>query len=403
MLKFDYTAKDPQTGKRVHASVQAESEKAAAKLLIDQGMIPISIIEQSAKGGWLGQLANRITTRDRVIFTRQLSTLINSGLPLTQSLHTVLDQTENKRLKAVVQDILTTVEAGNSLADAFGKHPTIFNQVYVSLIAAGEASGTLDKALNRIATQQEKDAEMVSKIRGAMVYPVIVLVVILAVLAFMLFTVVPQVEKLYADLQQELPLVTAILVATANFVIAYWWALLIVLVAAIYFLKRYFDTENGTRVKDALKLNVPLFGDLFRKLYMARFMRTGQTLMSTGVPMLDTLHITERAVNNTLVADAISRAAEKVKGGKALSDSLENEEYILSLVPQMLRIGEQSGQIDEMMGKTASVYEEELDNTIKSISTSIEPILMVILAIIAGTMVAAILLPIYQLVETIRV
>lgn len=403
MLKFDYEAKDPQTGKRIKATVQAESERAAAKVLMEQGFIPINITEQSQGRGLISRLTNRITTKDRVVFTRQLSTLINSGLPLTQSLHTVVDQTQNKRLQSIAQDILTSVEAGNSLADAFGKHPEVFNQVYLSLIAAGETSGTLDKAMERIATQQEKDAEMISKIRGAMVYPLIVLVVIVGVLAFMLFTVVPQVEQLYEDLRQELPFITAVMVAVANFVINFWWVILIIVIAAVYFAKRYLDTEDGQKVKDNLKLNVPIFGELFRKLYMARFMRTGQTLLTTGVPMLDTLRICSQAVNNAVVGQVILRAADKVKGGKALSDSLKNEDYILSLVPQMLRIGEQSGQIDEMMGKTATVYESELDNTIKSISTAIEPVLMVILAIVAGTMVAAILLPIYGLVGDIRV
>ncbi len=403
MLKFDYEAKDPQTGKRIKATVQAESERAAAKVLMEQGFIPINITEQSQGRGLISRLTNRITTKDKVVFTRQLSTLINSGLPLTQSLHTVVDQTQNKRLQSIAQDILTSVEAGNSLADAFGKHPEVFNQVYLSLIAAGETSGTLDKAMERIATQQEKDAEMISKIRGAMVYPLIVLVVIVGVLAFMLFTVVPQVEQLYEDLRQELPFITAVMVAVANFVINFWWVILIIVIAAVYFAKRYLDTEDGQKVKDNLKLNVPIFGELFRKLYMARFMRTGQTLLATGVPMLDTLRICSQAVNNAVVGQVILRAADKVKGGKALSDSLKNEDYILSLVPQMLRIGEQSGQIDEMMGKTATIYESELDNTIKSISTAIEPVLMVILAIVAGTMVAAILLPIYGLVGDIRV
>jgi type II secretory pathway component PulF len=403
MLKFDYEAKDPKTGKHVKAVVQAESERAAAKLLMEQDLIPVNIVEQSKNGSVFQRLSNRISTKDRVVFTRQLSTLISAGLPLTQSLHTVIDQTENKKLKSIAQEVLTTVESGSSLADAFAKHPEVFDRVFIALVTAGEASGTLDKALERIALQQEKDAEMISKIRGALVYPIIVLVVIFAVLAFMLFTVVPQVEKLYHDLRQELPFITAILVGTANFLINYWWAVLLVLVAAVFFTKRYFDTEGGQKTKDLVKLNMPIFGELFRKLYMARFMRTGQTLMSTGVPMLDTLRICAQAVNNTIVARSISRAAEKVKGGRSLGDSLEREDYILTLVPQMLKIGEQSGQIDSMMGKTAAVYENELDNTIKSISTAIEPVLMVVLAIVAGFIVAAILLPIYQLVETVRV
>lgn len=400
MLNYQYTARDNSTNKVVKSTVKAESEKAAAKLLMAQGMIPLKITEQGEAKGPIEKLLNRITTRDKVVFTRQLSTLINAGLPLAQSLRTVQEQTENKRLKQIVQDIITSVEGGKSLSESFGKHPKVFNDVFIALISAGEASGTLDKALERIANQQEKDAEIASKVRGAMVYPVIVLVVIILVIVFMLTTVVPQIERLYVDMRKELPFLTAMMVGAANLLVKFWWVLLILLVAAIYFAKRFIETDSGRSFIDKLKLNIPLFGVMFRKLYMARFTRTGQTLMMTGVPMLETLNITARAVNNVHVSAAVRRAAEKVKGGKPLSQALKNEEYVLSLVPQMISIGEQSGSIDGMMGKAATFYENELDNTIKSISTAIEPILMVFLAAVAGIMVAAILLPIYTLVSS---
>jgi type IV pilus assembly protein PilC len=231
----------------------------------------------------------------------------------------------------------------------------------------------------------------------------IVLVVIFGVMAFMLFTVVPQVEKLYHDLKKELPFLTQVMVSLADFFSKFWWLAIIVLGISVYFFIQYLKTEGGIKFKDTLKLNVPLFGPMFRKLYMARLTRTGQTLLSTGVAMLDMLRITSESVNNSIVAKSIDRAAEKVKGGKALSSSLQTEDYILPLVPQMIKIGEQSGKIDEMMGKTAQVYEDELDEEIKTISTAIEPILMVFLAIVAGGMVAAILLPIYSLVNGINV
>ncbi len=399
MLTFNYEAKDPATGKRLKSTIQAESESAAAKLLSKQGYVPTKVTIQG-EGGLFGFLKNRITTKDKVVFSRQLSTLIGAGLPLTQSLQTTVEQTENKRLVEVVQEVLTSVEGGNTLADSFAKHPEVFDGVFISLVEAGESSGTLDKALIRLANQQEKDAEMMSKIRGAMIYPAIVLAVIFLVLGFMLFTVVPQIERLYEDLRQNLPWVTQIMVATANFVINFWWLILILLGIGGYFLHQYLKTEEGIKTKDILKLNLPVFGNLFRKLYMARFARTGQTLLATGVPVLDTLKIASRAVNNVIVSKSIDHAATKVKGGKGLADSLKNEDYILPLVPQMVGIGEKSGKVDEMMGKIATVYENELDDAIKAISTAIEPMLMVVLALVAGTMVAAILLPIYNLVNT---
>jgi len=403
MKKFNYQAKDNTSNKVVKATVQADSENAAAKLLIAQGFTPLDIQEVDENGNFIGRLTNRITPKDKIVFTRQLATLIGAGLPLSQSLHTVLEQTENKRLQGVIEDIVASVEGGKSLSESFSKHAEVFDKVFLALIAAGEVSGTLDESLIRIAAQQEKDAATMSKIKGALTYPLIVLVVIFGVMAFMLFTVVPQVEKLYHDLKKQLPFITQAMVTVADFVVHFWWLIVILGGVGTYFFVQYLKTENGIKFKDTFKLNVPLFGSMFRKLYMARLTRTGQTLLSTGVAMLDMLRITSESVNNSIISRSIDRAAEKVKGGKALSSSLQPEDYILPLVPQMIKIGEQSGKIDEMMGKTAQVYEDELDEEIKAISTAIEPVLMVILAIVAGGMVAAILLPIYSLVNGINV
>lgn len=402
MRRFNYEAKDLSSDKVVKSVVQAESENAAAKLLIAQGFAPSKITEISNDDSFIAKLSGRITTKDRVVFTRQLSTLIGAGLPLSQSLHTVRDQTQNKKLQAIVDEIISSVEGGRSLTDSFGQHKQVFDSTFLALVSAGEASGTLDESLQRIATQQEKDSAMIRKIRGAMTYPVIVLGVIIAVVIFMLLSVVPQVKKLYADLHQSLPFITQIFVGAADIITQFWWLLLGLIVIGAYFAFQYIQTEAGIAFKDTLKLNIPIFSPMFRKLYMARFTRTGQTLLRTGVPMLDTLRIASEAVNNSIIAKEIMNAAEKVKGGKALSTALKSEEYITSFVPQMISIGEQSGKIDEMLGKAAQIYEEELDEAIQTISTAIEPILMVVLAIVAGGLVGAILFPIYSLVNSIN-
>ena len=403
MKKYDYEARDSASNKIVKSVVQADSENAAAKLLTSQGFVPLKIELQDDKTSFFAKFSGRITTKDKVVFTRQLATLIGAGLPLAQSLRTVQEQTTNKRMQEIVQEIISDVEGGKSLSDSFAKHPEAFNKVYVALISAGETSGTMDDSLKRLAAQQEKDAAMMSKIRGAMMYPSIVLVVIVLVIGFMLFTVVPQVEGLYRDLNKELPLVTLVMIKTANFFSSLWWLVILAMIIGGYFLAQYLKTEQGIRTKDIFKLNVPLFKGMFRKMYMARFARTGQVLLRTGVPMLDMLRITADAVNNVIISESILRASDKVKGGKALSASLSNEDYFLAMVPQMIKIGEQSGKIDEMMGKTAQVYEDELDEEIHALSTAIEPVLMVFLAIVAGTMVAAILLPIYSLVGNINI
>ena len=403
MKKYNYEARDSASNKIVKSVVQADSENAAAKLLTAQGFVPLKIELQDDKTNFFAKFSGRITTKDKVVFTRQLATLIGAGLPLAQSLRTVQEQTTNKRMQEIVQEIISDVEGGKSLSDSFAKHPEAFNKVYVALVSAGETSGTMDDSLKRLAAQQEKDAAMMSKIRGAMMYPSIVLVVIILVIGFMLFTVVPQVEGLYRDLNKGLPFVTLMMIKTANFFSSLWWLVILAMIIGGYFLAQYLKTEQGIRTKDIFKLNVPLFKGMFRKMYMARFARTGQVLLRTGVPMLDMLRITADAVNNVIISESILRASDKVKGGKALSASLSNEDYFLAMVPQMIKIGEQSGKIDEMMGKTAQVYEDELDEEIHALSTAIEPVLMVFLAIVAGTMVSAILLPIYSLVGNINI
>lgn len=402
MKKFTYKARDKASEKIVESIVQADSEAAAAKVLLEQGFVPLDIKEEDDGTSFISKLKNRITVKDKIVFTRQLATLIGAGLPLSQSLRTVVDQTSNKRLQGIVQEIIADVEGGKQLSVAFGKHPEVFDKIFLALVTAGEASGTLDEALKRVAAQQEKDAAMMSKIKGALTYPIIVLVVILGVMIFMLLTVIPQVAKLYSDMKQPLPLLTQIMINISSFMVSYWWVVLLLAFAGVYFLRQWAKTEQGIKALDTFKLNVPMFKGMFRKLYMARFARTGQTLLSTGVAMLDMLRISGEGANNTVIQARIDHAAEKVRGGKALSVSLETENYILPMVPQMIKIGEQSGKIDEMMGKTAQVYEDELDEEIKAISTAIEPILMVFMAVMAGGMVGAILFPIYYLVGTIH-
>lgn len=400
MLTFKYEARDPKTGKKVSSEIQADSEQTAARLIKEQGLNPISLTAQSGSGGVLGGFRNRIKSKDKVLFSRQLSTLINAGLPLVQSLRNVSSQTQNKALQAIIGRIIVDVEAGSAFSAALAKYPKAFNEVFVNLVAAGEASGTLDKALERIADQQEKDAEIISKIRGAMIYPVIVIVVMLAVVGFMIITVMPQVEQIYSDLPgANLPLITRVLLMVSRFSVKYWWLVLIMLGLTAFFTTRWARTLGGKQVIDKAKMRMPLFGPLFMKVYMARFSRTGTTLVASGVPLIQMLEIVARAINNVHVERSIRKAIEKVKGGKSLADSLQGDPNFLTLVPDMIHIGEESGSLEDMLEKTATYYEKEVDNQVKTISTIIEPILMVLLGIVAFAIVAAVLLPVYGLVN----
>lgn len=401
MLTFKYQARDPATGKKVSAEVQSANIQSATSLVKQQGLILIDINPVDASsGGLLSRITNRITTKDKVLFSRQLSTLINAGLPLVQSLRNVSSQTQNKALQSIIGKIITDVEAGNSFSQALSKYPKVFNEVFVNLVAAGEASGTLDTALERIANQQEKDAEIVSKIRGAMIYPIIVIVVMIAVVGFMIITVMPQVEKIYADLPgAHLPFITIVLLAVSRFSTKYWWVVLIVTGLLVFFTTRWARTMGGKEVIDKVKMKSPVFGPLFMKVYMARFSRTGTTLVASGVPLIQMLEIVARAVDNVHVERSIKNAIGKVKGGKSLSNSLQGDPNFLTLVPDMIHIGEESGSLEDMLAKTADYYEKEVDNQIKTISTIIEPILMVLLGIVAFAIVAAVLLPVYGLVN----
>jgi|AntRauTorckE6833_2_1112554.scaffolds.fasta_scaffold00335_8 type IV pilus assembly protein PilC len=399
MLVFKYTARDSASGQKVSAEVQADSEMAAAKLIRQQGLAPLSIEAKEGNYKGLGRFTQRIKVKDKVIFSRQLSTLISAGLPLLQSLQNVGNQTQNKQLKLVISQVSSDIEGGLSFSKALTRHRDVFDQVYVNLVAAGEVSGSLDHSLERLAEQQEKDADIVSKVKGALVYPLIVMLVMIGVVTFMIVAVLPQVETLYDGLSGagELPLFTRALLALSNIITSYWPFILIGIGVLAFATSRWAKTLGGRVYIDMIKMKAPLVGPLFMKLYMARFARTATTMVSSGVQLIKTLEVVAGAINNVHIEKSIREAIEKVKGGKSLSDSISGDPNFLALVPDMLRIGEDSGQLETMLEKTASYYEKEVDNQIKTVSTIIEPIMMVLLGVMALIIVAAILLPIYGL------
>jgi len=401
MKRFEYKARDSKTGKMVKGAIQAESERTAGKLLIEQGFTPEKITEED-DGGIFARFQNKIRNKDKNVFTRQFATLIGAGLPLSNSLRVVAEQTENKPMRKLIEALLADVEAGKTLTQTCQKYPDVFNNLYIALLRAGEASGTLDLSLTRLADQNEKDEKMMSDIRGALTYPAIILFVILAVLVFMVVVVVPQVEGLYNDLGKELPWATAFLVGISNFLVEQWYVVLIITAVAIWFLIQFARTDVGQRWLAIFKLNVPLFKGLFLRLYNTRFAKTCQNLLSTGVSIQDSLRISGESIGNIMVQEQIEIVMEKVKQGKPLSESMKERSYILPLIPQMTSIGEQSGKIDEMLGKAALVYENELDEQIRTISKLIEPILMVVMALLVGFIVIAVLMPIYAIVSDVQ-
>ncbi|MEI7683128.1 MAG: type II secretion system F family protein [Candidatus Saccharibacteria bacterium] len=406
MLTYEYTARDPASGEKIKSTVEADSEQSAVALLQKQGLVPIEMKASSGSGGsnFISKYTHRIKSKDKVLFARQLSTLINAGLPLVKSLHNVVSQTQNKNFQIVINQVISSVESGTNFSAALGKFPDVFDAVFVNLVAAGEVSGTLDASLARLADQSEKDADIISKVRGAMIYPILVLVVMVGVIIFMVVKVVPSVQVVYDSIPgAQLPLVTKILVDVANFTTKFWWIEVIIIGVIVFFTTRWARTLGGKRIIDKLKMRTPPLGQLFMKLYMARFSRIGATLIASGVPLIQMLEITGKAVNNVHIYESVMRATEKVKGGKSLSEALKGDPNFLPLVGDMLHIGEESGSMEEMLGKAADYYEKEVDNQIRSISSIIEPALMIIMGVVALVVVAAVLLPIYSLAGKINV
>lgn len=396
---YSYKARDTSTGKIVRGTIQGNTEAAAGRALMAQGLVPLGDLKVAGEGP-LSNMGTRVSSKDLVVFTRQLATMLNAGLPLAQSLAMAGEQSNSKSLKTIIGDVVASVNGGASLSDSLKRYPKAFNNVYVAIVQAGETSGTMDKSLERLADQQEHDADQRSKILGAMIYPAIVLVVIIAVVVFMLVTLIPEVVNMYNDLGKTLPVSTMILMNIVNFFGKWWYIILATLAVVIFFSHRWHETPEGKKSSDTFKLNIPGFGQLFRKLYMARFSRTAEVLLQSGVSMIETLKISAAAVNNSAVEEEILQAVGKVKNGKPLSDALSNQDYILPFVPQMIRIGETSGSIDVMLAKVADYYDKEVDNAIAAINTLIEPVLMVLMAFMIGFIVLAVLLPIYGLTDT---
>lgn len=402
MATFIYRARNTKTNKIERDIIKADSESAAAHLLISQGLVPQEIKQSDEESGGkgFGGFFNHISPKERVVFTRQLATMLNAGLPLAQSLSTIQEQTGNKALRLVIADLVNSINGGSSLSAAMSNHPKVFNTIYIALVRSGEASGSLDSSLLRLANQQEHDSDQLSKIRSAMIYPAIVLAVIIGVVIFMLVALIPQVSSMYEQMGRQLPTSTSVLLSITSFVTNFWYIVVAIVAGIVYLVAAWLHSKAGRHAWDTAKLNMPMFSSLMRRMYMARFSRTSQVLLESGVAMIETLKISADAVNNVVIRDELLRVAAEVGNGKALSDSLKASKYILEFVPQMVKIGESSGGIDAMLGKVADYYDKEVDTTIAGISTMIEPILMICMAVMIGFIVLAVLLPIYGLSST---
>jgi type IV pilus assembly protein PilC len=375
----------------------ANSKEEVSALLRKQNILPINVSakpkEMKLKFG-----ASKVTDKDIVILTRQLATMIDAGLPLVQCLDILGSQTENQSLAKTVNQVRSDVESGSTFADALKKHPKVFDNLYVNMVAAGEAGGILDTILQRLAVYMEKFAKIKKQIKSAMIYPAVILFVAVAVVALLLVVVVPMLAAMFAEAGQLLPLPTRIVITISNFLKG--WGGLIILVSiigSIVGLIQWRKTENGLRITDAIALKVPVMGDLIRKVSVAKFTRTLGTLLTSGVPILEGLMIVARTAGNKVVEEAIISTRQSVSEGKTLAEPLTKFAVFPPMVTQMIAVGEATGALDNMLTKIADFYDDEVDGAVATLTSMLEPMLMIFLGTTVGFVIVAMYMPIFQM------
>lgn len=388
------------SGASANGEIAAGSQADVVAALRQKKIIPTSIKVKEEKKK-LTLFGGRVSRRALAVFTRQFSTMLNAGLPLLTCLEILGKQTESPALRKVLLEVRGDVEGGLSLADALRRQPKVFDNLYVNMVESGETGGALDVILMRLATYLEKSAALMRKIRGAMIYPIIISLVAVGAIAIMLLFVLPIFARMFEGVGAELPPMTQLVMAISAF--AQIWAIpgTIIFIALFTILRRWHKTESGAKAMDPLFLKVPVFGDLTRKQSIARFSRTLSTLLSSGVPIIDALEITARSAGNWVVEDAILRARTSIKGGENIADPLTKTAVFPPMVTQMIAIGEASGGLDEMLSKVADFYDAEVDQAVENLTSALEPIIMVVLGGIVGFLVISMYLPIFQLAGTI--
>jgi type IV pilus assembly protein PilC len=393
-------------GKKVSGTISAPFREAAIANLRQQNIKPLSVHEAKAKKGFKNMTIGKgkVKKRDLVIFTRELSTMVSAGVPLPRSLSTLADQAESKYFKEVVSGIDHEIEAGAPLADAMAKYPNVFSDVYINMVAAGEAGGILDDILKRLATQVEKDESIRKKIRAAMAYPIVILsITIIAFFGIMIF-ILPKIAKIIKDLagpDAQLPVYTRVLMSISTFMQHNFIFIFILLGGTIWGFKHYIGTEKGKYNWHGFLLRMPILGQVVSKIVVARFSRTFASLMGSGVSILEALEVTGKAVGNKVIQKELTAIAANVKNGQPLGKQLMEAKFFPPIVGQMMAVGEETGKIDQILVKVADFYEEEVDTVIDSLASIIEPIMIIVMGAIVGLIAASVMGPIANLSKQI--
>ncbi|MGH9306939.1 MAG: type II secretion system F family protein [Acidimicrobiales bacterium] len=402
---YTYKVRD-STGKVVQGALDAESQGLVVNKLRQMGYVPLAVDKQSGPGLKteikIPGISDRVKQKEVAVFCRQFATMVNSGLTLLRSLSILAEQTENAGLARVLNQVRQEVESGSSLSMAMGRHPKIFNRLFVAMVRSGETSGALDQVLLELASTIEKAVELRRKIVSAMTYPVAVLCLVLVILTAMLVFVVPQFKSIFASLGGKLPTPTLILIDVSNVLVKFAPFVLVAVVVGAVTFRWWINTPPGRAVWDRFKLRVPLLGNLVRKTALARFSRTLASLLSSGVPILESLEITKASVGNTVVANAISDMQVGVRGGESLAKRLPNHPVYPPMVYQMLAVGEETGAIDTMLNKVAEFFEQEIEAVVAALTSLLEPLLIVVLGGTVGAMVISLYLPMFNVIKLIK-
>lgn len=402
MPHFEYTARD-KTGKLVHGSTEATDRDEAASALFAKNLTPVKISGHEKKSGLNLSMIKRkgVPMEEKVIFSRQFATMIGAGVPIVKSIAILRNQSSSPVMKDALNHILKTVEGGGTLSSALAQYPNIFSPTYVSMVKAGEVGGILEQVLDRLATQIEKDHDLVAKVRGAMIYPSVIFVVMTGAFFFIMTVIVPQLAVVFAQMGGELPWYTKSLLSLSHILTHYGFLVIIGIAAVVYGLIRYRKTPGGRHLFDRFTLKLPIFGAIVRKVNLARFSRTLSSLMAAGIPVLDALEVVAKSLGNTIIRDEILEIAGAVKNGSSIAKPLAHSKNFPPIVSEMVAVGEETGKLDDILAKLASFYEKEVDTVVASISSIIEPILMIVMGVMVGFIVISVIGPLYQLTSSI--
>jgi type IV pilus assembly protein PilC len=396
-MEFSYNARDNQ-GRLKTGTVEAVNETAAFQLLQQHSLTVVKIAAVSKISALERlKLFDRVAPKDIVLFSRQLATLINAKVPIVQALTMLINQVSSNRLKAVIGEVAQHVESGDSLSSALARYPKVFSNLYINLVRAGELSGTMDESLSYLADQLEKDYDLRSKVIGAMAYPAFIVGALFIVGFLMFIYVLPPLIDVLKQSSVDLPFTTKILIAVSAFLTSYWWVVIVGVLGTVVGFRYYSQTISGRYVLDLVKIKFPVFGNLFVKLYMARFARNLATLIAGGIPIVKSLEAVSDIVGSSIYRDIILDAAAQVRNGKSIASALTTHKEFPPIVAQMIQIGESTGRLQDISNKLAIFYEKEVEGVLKILTTLLEPIIMMMLGLAVAVMVAGILLPIYNL------